>query len=355
MNILLIGNYGYRNLGDDIFLYILVRYFLEKNTIKKIYIICNKNYYDIKNKKVMFINSKDLSKIRYLLLIIRSRYIIWGGGTLGFNKRPVSLLRIQKLSKLMNKKFGFIGIGINYINQKNKELFEKANFLYVRDKKSYSIALKNLTKNKNIFLGGDLAFLDLSIYPKTKKRINLYPKNISFSGKFWWGGSKAKFYAKQMMKFIKKYNSKIHLIPASMGEERFDNKYKKADDNKFHKKIYEYLPKNNCILHSWNKIDDYLKIINKMDLHFGNRLHSIIIADILGIPNTGIVEDKHKISKIESYIDKHKQLKKERLLDFMQSININKVKKILKIYKKPKRFIINESRTAKECLDKIFD
>src|SRR3712207_6863944 len=43
-------------------------------------------------------------------------------------------------------------------------------------------------------------------------------------------------------------------------------------------------------IYSWKHPEEFIEILSQMDFHIGNRLHSLILADILGVPNIGIGE-----------------------------------------------------------------
>ena len=357
MNIMLIGYYGYHNIGDDLFIKQLTNYLASKQKVKKNFILGEDNYYKFDSRKVFYFTNNQLSKIKRALILLKSDYIAWGGGSLELDGEPGNLLKLQKLSKLMGKGFGFLGIGLDSVlkekNSKSKiaNIFAKSDYLYLRDNYSYEMALEQLKLKQLPSLGGDLAFLDLTIYEKFFKPLNqsINITNISFSGKKWWGDSRAEFYAKQLMPLIEKYNTTIHLLPGQVvlsgqvGDQR--------NDNLFHELLKKYLPSTNCQIHSWKEPEDFLEILSSMNFHIGNRLHPIILADILGIPNIGI--GSHR-SKIFNYIHKTKTLIKERVVDFMEPISMERIMTIFDRYKKPENFILKESSTAKSCLEQIF-
>lgn len=348
MNILLLGYYGKKNIGDDIFLKQLIGYFCQRKTIKQIFIFCESNYYDIASNKVIFFETPRLSQAEKDEIVFKSDCIAWGGGSLNLESKPLDLLKLQARSQSMGKRFCFLGIGLESLDDREKEgiaeVFEKADLLYVRDNHSYELALQRLKSRHSPCLGGDLAFLNLSIYeafinPSEKTKNSSKISNISFSGKFWWGEGRAEFYAQQLLPLIEKFNAVIHLLPAHVGELR--------NDNSFHERLKKYLPDGNCQLHSWDNIEDFLGIIGQMDFHIGNRLHSLIIADIMGVPNIGI--GNHL--KIKNYLKKINMLSKERFLMFMEDIAIERVEKIFQEYEKPKKFISQESKKCRECLE----
>ncbi|MDY6902605.1 MAG: polysaccharide pyruvyl transferase family protein [Cyanobacteriota bacterium] len=348
MNILLMGYYGFHNVGDDLFLRQLIDYFAKKQDVKNIFVFCQEDYYERTTDKVRFFAANNLSKLKRLSIILQSHCLMWGGGTLNIEDKPTNLLRLQSITKWTKKRFCFLGVGLETINSDEKEnksqVFKNADLLYLRDKQSYESALQKLNPIKACCLGGDLAFLDLDYYQSyIKESQSNEIKNISFSGKFWWGEGRGEFYGQQLMQFVEKYNSVIHLLPAHVGEER--------NDNKFHHLLKKYLPESNYKLHSWEKPIEFVEILSGMDLHFGNRLHSVILADILGIPSVGISGPN---TKIQHYIDKTEMLPELRLFDFMEPIELYNIEKLFREYQRPNEFILNESKTAKEGVELVF-
>ncbi|CEJ44714.1 polysaccharide pyruvyl transferase family protein [Umezakia ovalisporum] len=347
MKILMMGYYGCNNVGDDIFVNQLTKFWESQQLIEKVFVLCQDNYYHSTAKKIKFFSNK-LTKLQRLWLMLNSDFIVWGGGTLNFSSKPKNLLRLQTFTKLMGKRFCFLGVGLESFKpgtEKNlAQIFENADFLYVRDKHSYSLVSEKINYAKSFHLGGDLAFLDLAIYEKylNKKSTPNQLNNISFSGKFWWGEGRGEFYAQQLMPLIEKFNSVIHLLPAHQGKER--------NDNQFHQLLKKYLPEDNCQIHSWEQPEHFVEILSRMDFHFGNRLHSVIIADLVGVPNLGIGDYP---SKISNYIEKTGILAQQRIAAFMEPISLDRIEHIYHQYQRPEEFILNESNRSRECLEKL--
>lgn len=351
MKILMIGYYGYHNLGDDLFVQQLTSYFIKQDLIEKVWIICQDDYYPKQHPKLTFIQTEKLSPFQRLLLILKTDAMIWGGGTLSLDSEPKNLSRQQRFCRLLGKTFAFLGVGLEAINSPSaspqiSRFFQNANFLYVRDDISYELVKQQLKKSTTpLHLGGDLACLDLEMYqPFQKQTVSSQTelKNISFTGKHWWGEGRAKFYAEQLMPVIEKYNSMIHLIPA---QSKAGN-----DDNEFHQRLQNFLPQNQCKIYTWETPEEYFKILSEMDFHIGNRLHTVIAADLIGVPNLGIGATD---SKIDNYIKKTQMLPLERVVDFMEPISLERVETIWKTYKQPLSFLTQESQTAQEGVQKL--
>ncbi|WP_017747110.1 polysaccharide pyruvyl transferase family protein [Scytonema hofmannii] len=349
MNIILMGYYGFKNVGDDLCIQELIKYFSDQEVITKIFVFCEDNYYETMNSQVVFCNTRKLSTIQKAYILSQSDYLIWSGSTYNLKDNSGKLLMMQQLAKMMGKRFCYLGVGLEAFESEELEtkakFLQNADVLYLRDKDSYGLAVTQLKSVKS-YLGGHLAFLNVDGYEKfIKSDRSSQIKNISFTGNFWWGEGRAEFYSQQLLPLIENFNSVIHLLPAQVDEEK--------NDNNFHKLLKNYLPDQNCKLHSWNQPEDFVEILSQMDFHFGNRLHSIILADILGIPNVGIDEYISKNSKIKNYIDKTEMLHLHRMLNFMEPIDICILEKVFHEYQRPSEFVLNESKTAKEGINLV--
>lgn len=350
MNILLTGYYGHQNIGDEIFLKFLLEYFLSKDFIRNIRVLCDESHYpQYHHPKISFWLNQKTSKFKKIQLILQSNITLWGGGTLNFKEPPKNLLRMQNMAHLFKGKFGFIGIGLESLKAETVlpeviKLYQNSDILCLRDYSSYEIATQRCTGSpkQSLTLGGDLAFLDLSFYQpfvKTEKTSQI--KNISFSGKHWWG--KVKVYAPLFQELYEKHQIKTHFLPGNLGEG--------TNDNKFHQKLKDALPEDSCIIQTWETPQDFLKILSQMDFHIGNRLHSVILADILGIPNIGIDQ---LYSKISNYLQKTGQFTPSRLVDIGQPIPVETIQEVWQNYQRPTAFIQEESQRIRNCLDAIF-
>ncbi|GAA6621695.1 polysaccharide pyruvyl transferase family protein [Scytonema sp. NUACC26] len=350
MNIILMGYYGFKNIGDDLSIQQLIQLFSSKKAIQNIFVFCEYDCSEVTNNKVIFCNTHKLSTLQKASILFQSDYLIWAGSSFNLKDNSGKLLMMQQFAKMTGKRFCYLGIGLEAFKSEELEtkarFLKNANYLYLRDKNSYGSAVSQLKSVKS-YLGGYLAFLNVDGYEKfIRSDRSTQINNISFTGNFWWGEGRAEFYSQQLLPFIEKFNSTIHLLPAQVSEQR--------NDNKFHKLLKNYLPEENCKLHSWSQPQDFVEILSQMDFHFGNRLHSVILADILGIPNVGIDEYVSKNSKIKNYIDKTEMLSTYRMLNFMEPIDICAIEKIYREYQRPSEFILNESKTANVGVELVF-
>jgi polysaccharide pyruvyl transferase WcaK-like protein len=356
MRILLIGYYGKYNFGDDLFVRQLCTVLSAQPSIKAITVLCDTDYYDAPSGKVSYLPLKQVNKLKRIQLIAQHDAVVWGGGTLAINEPPTTILRMQAIAKLWRKPFVFLGVGLEGIGescrQQGIQVFKNAQTLYVRDQYSYKFAHEILgaasspsPSGTHLCLGGDLAFLDLSLYqgfmgaPKNRT-VGTAIQHLSMTGIFWWGDSRAEFYAQQIGALVEKYGTHIHLLPAQQSEE--------LNDNEFHRRLMKYLPSGCTTLYEWTQVEEYINVLSQMDMHLGNRLHSIIMAEILGVPSMGIGAANGKIA---NFLDKSQVLSQERLYDFMQPIPLARFEQVYWEYQHPQAFIQAESLAARQGIN----
>ena len=73
-------------------------------------------------------------------------------------------------------------------------------------------------------------------------------------------------------------------------------------DQKIHRRLARFLPKGGFLYTSWKKPEDFLTELRESDFHIGARLHSLILADIIGVPAFSVSPAK----KVVFYLRKTK-------------------------------------------------
>ncbi|MEM6502992.1 MAG: polysaccharide pyruvyl transferase family protein [Cyanobacteria bacterium P01_C01_bin.89] len=358
MRIVLLGYYGWHNLGDDLFVEQLSRH-LPKilPNLTRLTILCQKCYYQSPEPSVRFRAMGDLSKLQLLRLMVKADYVIWGGGSMEFGDVPKTMLLMQQTSQKTGGRFQFWGVGLEKIDVTDSSegaiastrLLKKSSFLYFRDPVSYTKASSFQPDHTKYCLGGDIALLDPNLYrpwhklsavdgtsaptapPKTIK-------NIGISGKFWWGQGRADFYGDQLRPWVDQHGATIHCLPAHGGTEN--------SDNQFHEKLKTTLPEGTCVIHDWGHYGEFLQLLRLMDVYISNRLHGVITADQLGVPNIGIASE----SKITNYIQKSGMVPELRVVEFMDPITEDHLRSLVSQYRRPNEFIEAESQAAKGAI-----
>jgi polysaccharide pyruvyl transferase WcaK-like protein len=345
MQINLLGYYGFHNIGDDLMLCNLLDYFIADNRIQRINVFCREAYYPA-HSKVKYLSLNRLSRLHKVWQLAKNEYSFWGGGTCIFesedNKGIFELLRMQSIAKFSKSKFAFLGIGIGDLKSDKyistaKQLLKNSFFCYFREQESLEKANKLLSSN-NYCLGGDLVFLsDIEPVQQTEEL-----KKISFSGHYNFTKYPLRLVADNLKELIDKLNCKIYFLPAHTG-----NSY---NDNEYHKRLAAYLDPETYKICDWKTPDEYVQIMEEMNFHIGIRLHSLIIADLLGIPNCGISYSP----KITYYLNKTQVMPDIRDVDLENNDLVKKISIIKEHYKYPEKFIETERISALSCLDKIF-
>lgn len=361
MRIILIGYYGWHNLGDDLFVEQLSRTLLKNPRLKKLHILCQDCYYQNPDPRVVYLSDSELPRLKRLQLLIQADYVIWGGGSVDFGETPKKMLLMQKVSQWTGGQFQFWGVGLEKVKLgqsaeaiASTKLFRRSAFLYLRDPVSLDKVADLQLDPSRYRLGGDIALLDPELYDPWRKPVssdlaqtNLAQNNpaqkksikhIGISGKFWWGQGRADFYGDQLRPWVEKHGATIHCLPAHSGS--------KSNDNRFHRKLSATLPTGSCIIHDWATYPEFLTRLQSMDVHISNRLHGAIAADLLGVPNLGIASE----SKITHYIQKSGMLPDLRLVDFMEPISEQRIQTVVDQYSRPDQFIAAESEAARQAI-----
>lgn len=183
--ILIVGYYGYDNLGDDLMLLSLLNEIKEKLPKLEIIILARESQnlvnlietYDNVEIEYFKSNSKAFNFYLYIKTIFTVDLTIWGGGTCFSDQDGVGNFKFFIFNLLTRRKFSYLGVGIGELKNSKARLITKillraSEFTSFRDKKSLDIA-NELTSDSNHFtLSSDLTYLlDFSLHkPNTKNK-----------------------------------------------------------------------------------------------------------------------------------------------------------------------------------------
>lgn len=352
MRLVLIGYYGAHNIGDELMLDGLIQYIENSPSVRRLYVFTGANYYSKRGKKTLFISPKmRLYRLRKVFAVLLSRCVIWGGGTCLYeasnNIGLFDIRRWQLLAHALRAKFAFLGIGIgsvckDEIRSSISEILNTSDYTCYREEDSFNRASREFSSQKIAHVGGDLVFLgDVARSRESAKQL---PKKISFSGVMGAADNYVEVYAKMLRSCINKFGSKIYFLPAHEGD---------GNDNILHELIAKYLPKESVVMCKWDKPDEYIETMRKMDFHVGMRLHSVILADLLAIPNVAISYSP----KVESYINKSNYLSSLRLRKIGEHIELNEIQIILSQYQanldELSQFMRLEKEAAQDSVNRL--
>lgn len=356
----LVKGYFKKNLGDDLFLKILLeRYPNEKFVIysKSDY----KNVYDSNNYKILNNNKNLLNILRVLInkllkvlkinktLLIEDmkkfdNIILIGGSIfmeneqINYQKYKQCLLNYKKNNYILGANFGPYTTN-KFIELHKYEIFPEIKDVCFRDKYSYDL-FKDL---ENVRYASDIVFnLDISKYEKCEKDIaiisviDVTKDNMNCS---------QKTYNNKIMELIEFLrNRKLNIILMSFSKEQgdeeiIDNIIKSLDNSN---NVEKYFYRGN--------IDEALSIIASSKIIFGTRFH----ANILGLLFNKVV---FPIAYSDKTINVLKDMNfKGKMFDIrdMDSLDFSSLKDEDLNYKHDISFQIKDSNRQFEALDRVF-
>ncbi|WP_103866239.1 polysaccharide pyruvyl transferase family protein [Aquimarina sp. I32.4] len=348
----LFGYFGFKNFGDDLMLVNALNHLdlIKRNNtyivfVAEDYYSEQKAFTSFKNIKVKYIRLTPL--INYICIYYYafiSREAFWIGGTSLYESSAANLDGIVWLNKVINKfqlfgkNFSFCNIGIgDFTSEKGlnlyKQIVNKSKRFSCRDHVSL-MKLKNFFPEKpNVFEGGDLACLLESSF------FNRDPKSIVFCGHFQYQDDESvvETYS-AILNDICKGKEKVLFMPMHQGTQ---------SDNQFHNKVSQKLTTPFEII---NYSDDLFKYMSQAKIVISMRLHGLVLADILGIPNIGI--SYH--DKVSIYIKSTNTLVEYRNKKVKENISIETIQKVISNYKKPTEFLNQEKNKAIKGM-KVFE
>lgn len=316
-NILIIGNWAYRNLWDELILLWTVKLLMKEN--KNIFISCFDPIW-LNNFFSQFIDTTHITFLHEVPHWIRSFFkyffswkffelrhylkinsvILWGGEIIteenpkSYSYWLISLLPYFFTRKCKNYSL-YIMWGIQIPEKKsNKRLL---NFLLKRTKKIYARDFSCVDEIKKYWFKNSEFFMDTSYFSlnwnnlqKPEKKEKLIVINLNKNGEH---------FLSDMRERVKKYDElwyKIYYIPIA----------------KWHNSYYQdiqYLPKiieeTGIYIEALDREDDFHKFIttlNNVEISLSTRLHIFLIARFLWI-KTEVFPYQRKIQKMKITLD----------------------------------------------------
>lgn len=342
MKILIIGYFGRSNLGDDLMLHNLISNIKIIHPLARISVVAHDCQLLPPLGDVDIIKSSD--KLLYLISLFRANIVIWGGGTCFYdsgnaesNRGIRDLIRIGNLCRLFKTKLFFLGVGVGKITENVEEnikhIFSLSEKIYFRDEFSLIYGKKIIGNNAE--RSGDLALLlDVSEKQNDNKMYITYSGVYKYDLDLVWLSS--------ILEYLScKYNAEIAFLPCHRGV---------GDDNIHHKEVRSLL-KSKSIVFDVNNYDEYIDVLSKSHFHIGVRLHSIVLADMLGVPNIGIEYSP----KIKKYIESTGVISDARCVSSVNDIAFSAIDRVCTDYSKPIDYIRKENLMTIASIKDIFN
>lgn len=318
MKILFLGTHGQFNIGDEL----LLETFLAQLGAEHQYAV---NSYDPAfTQKAMrpkfnvesFHTTRELP--RFLKYLITSDLLFFGGGSIikelyaSVGRNPYSTLlmilaTVTFAKQIARKRVAMSNIGVGPImtprgEQLARWILRQVDFLSVRDIKSMNTVLKLGIPAEKVLLVPDAVFANSadvfltkgsSIQPrqgKTRIALNL---NYDIENRNAWEP-----FLDKLVSALTKLNEmnpiEIHALP-------MQSKFKENDDLSVLKNFSTRIPNIPFQLHDPQTAQEAAEVMAGCDLIVAERLHTLVIASIIGLPFFGLVYDV-KVQELVDYL-----------------------------------------------------
>jgi len=299
---LIIGWYGFNNVGDELILHALLSY-LKTKSLDLVVVSANPQ----QTKKIHGIHSIPItwSVLKHFRL---TNTVIFGGGQIFSDKRFRTIplwSAILGIFNLLNRNSLFILLnqGMESTNKLLlmivKSALSSANLISVRDSASFRL-VKNLNIDVPLLFGPDIIFtLDLGTdenklaYADKSHKITI---GINLRPSFWWGNKVMahrfeKIIASSLDMLIDELDVELIFTPFRLsGREEYDDlEFSKTVIS--HMRYKDHTTIFNC---SFDKsmFSSLIDQFNQFDLFIGVALHSLMLSFNLGIPFLAIPYQK---------------------------------------------------------------
>jgi polysaccharide pyruvyl transferase WcaK-like protein len=286
------------------------------------------------------------AKLRRLFLASTSDMTVWGGGTclyetpddLGMRR----LLCYARLVRRSGKRFALLNIGLGRLKCESSrriaaEILALASHVSLRDEGSLEAMRRIAPHVPNVISGGDMALMSPVA---SAGKLALEGEWIGFAG------------SKDLLDIrggFEATRATIHQLVASGARIAFVPFHQGADgDLRLHERLAEGLPESRVVHISYDTPAECLGVLSRMSFVIGQRLHSLVFADIVGTPSVGIVVHP----KVRYYLAE--QGGENRAFSAEQPVTEGEIRLALTSYRQPKAFIAAQRERAisavKSCI-----
>lgn len=307
------GYYGFNNIGDEAILKGMIDGI--KNLAEDVQIVVLSQHPEFTSKKHNVKSIKRMDIISIIKELKSCDLLVSGGGSLFqdvTSKRSILYyLGIIYLAKLLGKKVmvysqGIGPVNIDYNRYFLKKIFNRLDFINVRDEKSKK-ELMNMGVTKDILVTVDTVFgikrPDITVGKKVLEELGIDPnkKLVGISIRPWEN-------TKDIINEIKKtceiiaanYDYEVLFIPCHFYSDlKIMKEVLKHIDDDLKKKIH--------ILDKYLYVNEYLSLFGNLEFLIGMRLHALIFSVLMGVPVIGLSYDP-KIDNFMSMIGKNEVL-----------------------------------------------
>lgn len=302
--IVLSGYYGFNNLGDEAVLYSILRTLRTAKPDLRFTVLSND---PVKTKKAYNVDAVNRWSMKEVFrALMQCDLLISGGGSLlQDTTSPKSLLYylgVVFLAKLLRKKVIYYAQGVgpinSYLGQKLVPLVSNmVDIIAVRDQDSKNLLQQLQVKKPPIYVKADAV---LGLYRKEIERKsgqNLLIRNgidltnkgsmIGIAVREWQGLSGYLKVVAQLADELIRKGFCVLLLPMHFPE-----------DVTASRELARLMEEEPILIKEQCSVIEMLGLIGELDLMIGMRLHSLIMAAVMGVPSVGISYDP----KVDSFL-----------------------------------------------------
>ncbi len=302
MKLSLLGYYGYGNFGDDWILASLLHGLERMPSVSRVNVLVRDDTYSnqphFNPGKARYLPTRRFrDKLAKYRLLFDSDLFVWGGGTClyepgdGDIRGMESFLRNIRLFRIAGKPYGFLGIGMGELASGRSRritgsILKHASFVTFRDPASMDIARGVTDRSlwQRFELCGDPFLLSGDRMRMLRKADARRPMTrIAFCGHLGLADREplVRFYADLLDRLMEETGASVSCVPMQS--------WKGMDDNRFHEQLKGHIRhRDRFKVHTYDSMESLIALLEEVDFLIGMRLHSILLADVLGIPSLGI-------------------------------------------------------------------
>ncbi|GAB6106357.1 polysaccharide pyruvyl transferase CsaB [Fusibacter bizertensis] len=344
------GFYGFHNIGDEAILKTLTQQLRKLDPNVEITVLSHSPEETMSKFGVKAINRRDAFKV--FNAIRKSKILLSGGGSLlqdDTSARSIHYyLAILRMGLFLRKKVFLISNGIGpLIRESNKRqvarVLNKVDHTTVRDDNSrqlledIGVDPAKITVSADLVIAMDLQpkeignkiLMDLGIIDDSRKRLAIAIRQKDF---------RTEEKREQLIKLANTLAEKHSVI--------FIPFYYK-NDTKIYEDIHEYTDSHVYFIIEKYNSDEFMSILQNIDILVGSRLHSLIFSLVAEIPFIGISYDP----KIESFMDMISMKPICTMATFSEERIVEAVRELEENYESKKQDVLNAKQLLRTRLD----
>lgn len=320
LRVVLVGYYGFNNIGDDLMLAGLLDTLRREAPSCDVRVIVRPGVPILPQPaQTVFVSETLAGRVRRIATYAWADAVVWGGGTCLYEDGPggvagiESLLRSVRTCRLLRKPFHLLGVGIGTIHTERgrnlvRAILNGASGIYVRDQLSADKCLDICGRSPDLVMG-DLAFLTglCEITHPTEETSG--PGTLAFCGVAGYACDETVIAAcrSALRRALEMGFRDILFIPLHQGAD---------SDRVFHEAVAAGLDQARVRHASHDSLEDCVSLLGGSRALIGMRLHSIVMADLLGLPSIALAYSP----KVGAYLEKTGLLLSGRLFGLGDSI-----------------------------------